>query len=432
MELSSQAESKYRVVHQYTARREDELSVNVGDLIHQVDVREGEGGWARGKLNGYYGYFPLNHATRITLVDPVVPSSTRGRGRHHRVLHPYKSQRPEDLDLQLGAIIEFITEVEPGWWKGRIGDKVGVFPNNYVSDPLGGCSEPESPVVLRRNSRVKSFHASIDQNLGAPISNALFSPEDEPVGPLFGSISSQLDWSTASLSSFKAQHGFFGRMRQSLSTKSLVPKFLRGRLSTTSLNDKSSIGSPSIRSRRNSFASFFTRSNGKLQMPPSPSPSRGEKWKRLTGFKNYCSTPMSRLDQDLRKLSLSGGDIQSPRSVEQSRSWVWQQPPSGRDHKPSIGDSGVTDLDLEIHEEQEEIFGPILEITDEVFEDMFNKNESAEASSSSHNTSSKSRLSKIRTSFSPFEKKQSDVRRTSIATNPNVMWKPKPNDVTEL
>ena len=280
MELSSQAESKYRVVHQYTARREDELSVNVGDLIHQVDLREGEGGWARGKLNGYYGYFPLNHATRITLVDPVVPSSTRGRGRHHRVLHPYKSQRPEDLDLQLGAIIEFITEVEPGWWKGRIGDKVGVFPNNYVSDPLGGCSEPESPVVLRRNSRVKSFHASIDQNLGAPISNALFSPEDEPVGPLFGSISSQLDWSTASLSSFKAQQGFFGRVRQSLSTKSLFPKFLRGRLSTTSLNDKSSIGSPSIRSRRNSFASFFHKSNGKLQVPPSPSPSRKERWKR--------------------------------------------------------------------------------------------------------------------------------------------------------
>ena len=170
-------------------------------------------------------------------------------------------------------------------------------------------------------------------------------------------------------------------------------------------------------------------------MPPSPSPSSGEKWKRLTGFKNYSSTPVSRLDQDLRKLSLSGSDIKSPRSVEQSRSWVWQQPLPGRDHQPSTGDSGVIDLDLEIHEEQDEIFGPILEITDEVFEDMFNKNESAEASGSSHNTSSKSsksRLGKIRTSFSPFEKKQSVVRRSSIATNPNVMWKQKPNDVDEI
>ena len=138
-------------------------------------------------------------------------------------------------------------------------------------------------------------------------------------------------------------------------------------LSTTSLNDQSSIGSPSIRSRRNSLASFFTRSNENIQMPPSPSPSSGEKWKRLTGFKNYSSTPVSRLDQDLRKLSLSGSDIKSPRSVEQSRSWVWQQPLPGRDHQPSTGDSGVIDLDLEIHEEQDEIFGPILEITDKVF-----------------------------------------------------------------
>ena len=356
------------------------------------------------------------------MVDPVVPCI---RGRHHRVLHPYKSQRPEDLDLQLGARVEFISEVEPGWWKGRIGDKVGVFPNNYVSDPLGGSSEPESPVVLRRNSRVKSFHASIEQNLGAPVSNALFSPEDEPVGPsVFGSISSQLDWTTASLSSFKAQQGFFGRVRQSLSTKSLVPSFLRRKLSTTSLNDKSSIGSPGLRSRRNSLASFFQKSTGKLQPPPSPCPSGGEKWRRLSGFKNFCSTPLAGLEQDLRKLSLSRGDLKSPRSAEQSRSWVWQQP---------LGDSGVNDMDLEMHDEHDEFFGPILEITDEVFEDMFeNKKDTAEASNSSHNKSSKSRLSKIRTSFSPFEKKQPLARRSSIATNPNVMWKPKPKDVDEI
>ena len=152
MEFGSEAESKYRVVYQYTARREDELSIKIGDLIQEVEVREGEGGWARGRLQGDWGYFPLNHVTRVSMVAPVVVPSPRGR--HHRVLHPYKSQRPEDLDLQLGARVEFITEVEPGWWKGRIGDRVGVFPNNYVSDPLGGCSEPESPVVLRRNSTI--------------------------------------------------------------------------------------------------------------------------------------------------------------------------------------------------------------------------------------------------------------------------------------
>ena len=40
MEFGSEAESKYRVVYQYTARREDELSIKVGDLLQQVEVRE--------------------------------------------------------------------------------------------------------------------------------------------------------------------------------------------------------------------------------------------------------------------------------------------------------------------------------------------------------------------------------------------------------
>jgi len=409
MEFGGCGESRYRVVHQYISRRDDELNINVGDVIDRVEVKEEDGGWARGQLGGYFGYFPLNHAIPVT--------GSRGL-RCHRVLHTFTSLRAEDLDLHVGDIVQFISEVEPGWWRGRIGDKVGVFPNNYVSEPLSS----DSPVVLRRSSKVKSFHASLDENLGASISSHLFQPEDEPVGELFGSFSSRLDWSTASLSSFKAA-GFLGRVRKSLSTKSLVPKFLRGRLSTNSLNDKSSIESSSLRNRRNSFASFFNKSSGKLQMPPSPSPSKGrERWRRLTGFRSNCSTPLSQLDRDLRKLSLSGEKSKSARPTEQSRSWIWEEAtsPPGMDLHPSTADSGVTDLEFETHEE---IFGPILEITDEVFEDMFE---------SSHDSSSKSKLSKIRTTFSSFDKRNSSSRRTTIATNPKVMWKPKQSNVDEI
>ena len=402
MEFSEIQESRYRAVYQYTAKRTDELNLNIGDVIEQVEVREGDGGWARGQLDGRFGYFPLNHASRISVGSPVSVSSSR---RYYRVLHSYTSLRPGDLQIHVGAHVEFICEVEPGWWKGRIEDRVGVFPNNYVSDPLTA----ESPVVLRRNSRVKSFHASIDHNL----TSSLFQPEDEPVGPLFGSISSQLDWSTASLSSYKAK-GFLGRVRQSLSTKSLMPKFLRGRLSSSSLNDKSSIESSSFRRRRNSFASFFNKSSGKLQLPGS--------------------TSASKLGEDLMRLSLSGEKSKSPsRPTEQCRSWVWQQGPPGLDYHPSA-DSGVLDLD-----NTEEVFGPIQEVTDEVFEDMFDQGndsvgkDKVGTSSSIQDSSNKSRLSRIMASFSPFEKKlSSSGKRPSIATNPNVTWKPKYSDSEEI
>ena len=57
----------------FTSSRSGE---NVGDLAHQVDMRPGEGAVARGKLHGDCGYFPPNHVTRITVIDPVVPGSS--------------------------------------------------------------------------------------------------------------------------------------------------------------------------------------------------------------------------------------------------------------------------------------------------------------------------------------------------------------------
>ena len=29
-------------------------------------------------------------------------------------------------------MIEFLAEVEDGWWRGRLGTKMGVFPSNFV------------------------------------------------------------------------------------------------------------------------------------------------------------------------------------------------------------------------------------------------------------------------------------------------------------
>ena len=98
----------------------------------------------------------------------------------------------------------------------------------------------------------------------------------------------------------------------------------------------------------------------------------------------------------------------------------------------------------------EDIFGPIIEMNDEVFGEMFEKkeekkennaNSSKEATFTTFKPSERSRLSlsKLRTSFSPFEKRFSlgSSSRTPIKTNPKVTWKPKGDpqkkvEVTEL
>ena len=107
-------------------------------------------------------------------------------------------------------------------------------------------------------------------------------------------------------------------------------------------------------------------------------------------------------------------------------------------------------MDLEVEKGGEEIFGPIMEINDGVFEEMFEKKENqvksdeeipSRSSGSRTFESSNSRLSlsKIRTSLSPFEKRFTlgAIRRNSIKTNPKVNWKPtddnlKKIEVTEL
>ena len=58
------ARHSYKVIHDYRARRDDELSINIGDIIDNVVTQSD--GWATGRLRtGQEGLFPLNHAASI-------------------------------------------------------------------------------------------------------------------------------------------------------------------------------------------------------------------------------------------------------------------------------------------------------------------------------------------------------------------------------
>jgi len=447
----------YKVLYSYKAQRSDELTLKVSDIIENVDVRSG--GWAFGVVNDRCGLFPLNHTIPI-LETHCVDSSTSSET--YKVIYPYKPSNEEELELLEGNLIEVTSKDESGWWYGSCMGKQGIFPSNFVSGPTwinNSVSQPimeeESPVVMRRrsgitkrSSKVMSFHASIDQNIG---SSSIFTPEDEPHDTMFGSLTSQFDWSTASLSSFKTTPGrsFFQRMKQSMSTKSLFPKFLRGRLSSSSLNDKSSIGSSSFRRRRNSFASFFQNSS-----PARRSSECGYSDKFLPGLRLNTSTPKLKSNEDFRNSSISSfSSRKNSRSTEQSASWVFQESstsPTLADNTQtyfrSEGDSGII-KDVEM-ESPDDIFGPIVEMNDEVFDDIFDNKSVANAevktqAEDSKKPSEKKRLSltMIKTTLSPFEKRMSlgVSKRNSIKTNPNTNWKAKDEskprlkvEVTEL
>ena len=164
----------------------------------------------------------------------------------------------------------------------------------------------------------------------------------------------------------------------------------------------------------------------------------------LPGLKPISSTPVSKLEGDSRKVSFSS---------EQSLSWVWQEVEkktpdrantSSNSRRPctSSGDSGVDGCDGN-YDFPEELFGPV-DITDDVFEDMFNsQNSSTNVCPTilfeAYSSEAKVMPSKIITSLSNIKDIQKVKERNSTPTNPFVSWRPNENllkfsnvQVTEL
>lgn len=55
--------------------------------------------------------------------------------RFCKVLFSYEPCNEDELALVPQDSIEFLGEVEEGWWRGRLKGRVGVFPSNFVSPP---------------------------------------------------------------------------------------------------------------------------------------------------------------------------------------------------------------------------------------------------------------------------------------------------------
>ena len=50
-----------------------------------------------------------------------------------KVLFDHKAEAEDELSLAVGDVVEFISEsIEGHWWEGKLGDKLGLFPSNFI------------------------------------------------------------------------------------------------------------------------------------------------------------------------------------------------------------------------------------------------------------------------------------------------------------
>ena len=73
-------------------------------------------------------------------------------GKKAKVTFDYDSQDQDELTLKMDDIVDILSEEEPGWWKGQLGNKIGVFPSNFVEIIDGNdiVQSKDKPVETQR------------------------------------------------------------------------------------------------------------------------------------------------------------------------------------------------------------------------------------------------------------------------------------------
>ena len=120
-------------MYQYNARLKDELSLVVGEIIRYVKINEN--GWWYGHVVGKgSGFFPANICFKCVDLDEKVNKKTKGN--FYRAMYSFKPNRSDELELLEGQMIEVVGKPDDSWWQGRLNERFGVFPSNYVSGPF--------------------------------------------------------------------------------------------------------------------------------------------------------------------------------------------------------------------------------------------------------------------------------------------------------
>ena len=243
--------------HSFTATREDEVTLRVGDV---VEVIADSGDWWSGNVGGASGVFPACYVQQMRSTGSCT------------VIYPFTPRQEDEVKLVVGERVEIFGEVEAGTWaKGKVGGRVGLFPLSYVKQDSTEV-EASTPVQMRKisNSKARAAVRSV-----GPMTVTLFDPEDEPVGPLavFGSLSDKMSEAPVTGDSEdQVKGGFFSKLKHSLGGRSSTKRRSVGgrqRLSSGSYLETQSVCSPAM-ARRNSISGFF----GKMFTSSSRSSSK--------------------------------------------------------------------------------------------------------------------------------------------------------------
>ncbi|KAE8605248.1 hypothetical protein XENTR_v10015042 [Xenopus tropicalis] len=132
---------KAQALCSWTAKKDNHLNFSKNDTIVVLEQQEN---WWFGEVRGQKGWFPKSYVKILPGTDaktpepepvyaavkkkPVAPSAA---GEEYVALYSYSSSEPGDLIFNEGDLI-LVTQKDGEWWTGRVEDRTGIFPSNYV------------------------------------------------------------------------------------------------------------------------------------------------------------------------------------------------------------------------------------------------------------------------------------------------------------
>uniref|UniRef100_A0A1I7VHU6 Intersectin-1 n=1 Tax=Loa loa TaxID=7209 RepID=A0A1I7VHU6_LOALO len=207
---------KYRALYEFTARSDDELSFQPGDVILAFENHAAEPGWLAGQMRDKVGWFPVAFAEPMVPVSAVptqppqtvssvttspsseplqsiveeptasvVKSGSFGASPPEQekqlpvlgaavALYQWKARNDNELSFSKGDTIEILEQLEMRWKGRNKSGSVGWFPKSYVS-----MSGGDAKVDLKDNlakDQVEKSKESVGKDASAPSSTPSAAP----------------------------------------------------------------------------------------------------------------------------------------------------------------------------------------------------------------------------------------------------------------
>ncbi|KAK2865827.1 hypothetical protein Q7C36_001883 [Tachysurus vachellii] len=145
----------------FESENSDELSFTEGQVIQLLEYMGDD--WAKGKIGGHVGIFPLNF---VEVMEDLPPSIAKNQTRvplpgiaaaNHmqaaastqnqpcvvervKALYDFTAESSGDLPFLRGDVIEVIEHIDEEWSHGRLNGREGLFPISFTQTHTGGDS----------------------------------------------------------------------------------------------------------------------------------------------------------------------------------------------------------------------------------------------------------------------------------------------------